>query len=678
MKQARSNKSDTKQQAKTSPSEERLKEAYKKRIGVYVCHCGGNISDYVDVEKVRQAVENEEGVFLTKTTMFACADSNQKEMVEDIAAQKLDGVVVASCSPKLHLLTFRAVTERAGLNKYNYVHANIREQVSWAHSDNKKGATEKAIKIVRSAIAKVRRSEALEPIKVEAAQAVAVIGAGVAGMKAAVKLAKSGVQVYLIEREFFVGGRVAQWDNLCVTDETGKELVTRLYDDVMSHKNVTLFTGAEVVEKSGSVGNFSLKVKVTPRYIRMQCNKGELQKAIDACPVEVPDKFNFNITKRKAIFHNYPSEYPQLPAIDIENCTRCGECEKVCSSIDFSQKPEYLNIKVGSILLATGFDPYEPQKGEFGYGEIDNVVTLPQFKRIVHYCSGDKLQFKGRDIHNIAYIYCVGSRQVNGENKYCSRYCCTSNIYTAIDAKKRFKDINNFHFNRGIRTYGKQEVLYDESSRMGDIYLQSFEDSPPKVEVIDGKTVVSINDILTQDKKLEVEADLVVLVTGMVPRKDNSIGSLLKVPKGRDKFFNEIHMKLRPVETVIDGITIAGAGQGPKNIVESMTSALAAATKSYTIVASGELALEPTIAKVSADDCEWCGKCDDACPYDAFTPKEINGKTVAVVNKSVCKGCGMCLPVCPSNAIQLTGLSDNEVESMIDALVERSPLPASP
>jgi heterodisulfide reductase subunit A len=676
MKQARSNRPGSKQQENSFPQPGGATDAHKKRIGVYVCHCGGNISDYVDVEKVRKAVEDEEGVFLAKTTMFACADSNQKEMVEDIASQKLDGVVVASCSPKLHLLTFRAVTERAGLNKYNYVHANIREQVSWAHSDNKEGATEKAISVVRSAIAKVRRSESLDPIKVNAVQAVAVIGGGVAGMKAAVKLAKSGVQVYLIEREFFVGGRVAQWDNLCVTDETGKELVTRLYDDVTSHKNVTLFTGAEVVEKNGSVGNFSLKIKVRPRYIRMQCNKGELQKAIDVCPVDVPDKFNFNITKRKAIYHNYPSEYPQLPAIDIENCTRCGKCEKVCNSIDFNQKTEYLNIRVGSILLATGFDPYEPGQGEFGYGEIDNVVTLPQFKRIVHYNKGETLMFKGKKIHNIAYIYCVGSRQVDGENKYCSRYCCTSNIYTAIGVKKKFRDINNFHFNRGIRTYGKQEVLYDESSRLGDIYLQSFEDSPPKVEVQNGKTIVSINDILTEDKKLEVEADLVVLVTGMVPRKDNSIGSLLKVPRGRDKFFNEIHMKLRPVETVIDGITIAGAGQGPKNIVESMTSALAAATKSFTIVASGELALEPTIAMVNEDDCEWCGKCDEACPYGAFTKEEINGKTVAVVNKSICKGCGMCLPVCPSNAIDLTGLTDNEVESMIDALAGKSPSPA--
>ncbi len=641
----------------------------KKKIGVYICHCGGNISDYVDVNKVREAVESEAGVFLSKTTMFACADSNQKDMVTDIKEKQLDGVVVASCSPKLHLLTFRGVTERAGLNKYNYVHANIREQVSWAHSDNKTGATEKAIQIVKAAIAKVRNAESLEPVKVKSTKAVAVVGAGIAGMRAAIELAEAGAEVYLIEREFFVGGRVAQWDDLCVTDETGKELITRLYDEVMKHKHVTLFTGAEIVENKGSVGNFQIKVKVQPRHFKLQCSGNELQKAIDICPVEVPDEFNFNITTRKAIYHNYPSEYPQLPAIDMKSCTRCGKCETVCSAVDFSQKTEVLNLKVGSILLATGFDPYEPPKGEFGYGEINNVVTLPQFKRIIHY-NDEKLMYQGKEIKNIAYIYCVGSRQLNGENKYCSRYCCTSTIHTAITAKKKYKGIHNFHFNRGIRTYGKAEVRYDESSRLGDIYLQSFEYDPPVIEQRNGQTFVKIKDLLTANKELEVAADLVVLVTGMVPRKDNSIGNLLKVPKGRDKFFNEIHMKLRPVETVIDGVTIAGAGQGPKNIVESMNSALSAATKSFSLIDSGELALEPTVAEVNEETCEWCGKCDEACPYSAFEKVEKEGKMIAKVIPSVCKGCGMCLPVCSSNSIDLIGLSDKDVESMIDVLIK--------
>ncbi len=661
-----------------------------KKLGVYICHCGGNISDYVDVEKVREAVRDEEGVCLAKTTMFACSDASQKEMIEDIRQNNLDGMVVASCSPKLHLITFRAVSERAELNKYNYVHANIREQVSWAHSDDKAGATEKAIGIVKSAIAKVRLAEALNPIKIHSEKAVAVIGGGVAGLRAAIELSNMGSPVTLIEREHFVGGRVSQWDVMFTTNQTGKELVTRLYNDLISRDNVTLLTGAEVISNTGSIGDFTLKVKITPRYIRARCDEGYLQKAIDVCPVVVPDEFNFNITNRKAIYHNFPSEYPQYPVIDIKNCTRCGECEKVCGIIDFSQKEEIVEIRVGSVLMATGFDPYTPYPGEFGYHQFEEVITLPQFKRLTE-LNYKKLIYKGKEIKNIAYIYCVGSRQIEGEvhtvasaddlskdtgsnqiegeNRYCSRYCCTSVIHTSIDAKRKFGNISNFHFTRGIRTYGKQELLYAESLRLGDIYLQSYENDPPLVYRENGRTHVKINDILTGRREISVTADLVVLVTGMVPRADNSVATLFKLPKGRDNFFNEIHMKLRPVETVIDGITICGACQGPKNITESMNSALSAATKTFSYVSKGEIELEPIIAEVDKELCKWCGECQKACPFDAVKMETSEGKEIAVINNSVCKGCGMCLPVCPVNAIDLIAFSDNEIESMINALV---------
>jgi len=640
-----------------------------RKIGVYICHCGGNISDYVDVEKVKHAVEHEEGVLIAKTTMFACGDANQKEMIEDIKNNKLDGVIVASCSPKLHLLTFRAVTERAGLNKYNYVHANIREQASWAHSDDKNGATEKAIHVVKSAIARVRLAKSLEPIIFPTKKAIAVIGAGIAGMRAAIELSDMKCPVNLIEREHFIGGRTSQWDVLFTTSQTGKEIVTELYNDILKRDNITLFTGAEIMNCSGSIGDFKIKIKLTPRYIKKECDEGNLNKAIAACPVEVPDEFNFNITKRKAIYHNFPSEYPQYPVIDIKNCTRCGECEKICPSVDFSQKEEIIDINVGSILVATGFDPYTPVEDEFGYNTLDNVITLPQFKRLID-INEKKLTYNGKEIRKIAYIYCVGSRQVDGENKYCSRYCCTSVIHAAIQAGSKFKNITNYHFTRGIRTYGKQETLYAESLKGGDIYLQSYEDDPPVVMKDKGETIVKINDILTGKREISVKADIVVLVTGMVPRSDNSIASLLKLPRGRDNFFNEIHMKLRPVETVIDGITICGACQGPKNIMESANSALSAAVKSYSYVSKGELEMEPVIATIDKDLCVWCGACAEACPFDVISRVMTNSKAIAEINNSICKGCGMCLPVCPVNAINLIAYSDNEIESMINALAE--------
>lgn len=572
----------------------------KERIGVYICHCGGNISDYVDVEKVCQAVQDEEGVVLAKTTVFACSDSNQTDMVNDIKEHNLDGVIVSSCSPKLHLTTFRNVTERGELNKYTYVHANIREQVSWAHSDDKIGATEKAIHVVKAAIAKSRYAEPLYPNQFEAEKTIAVIGAGIAGLKAAISLSDKNSSVVLIEKEHKVGGHTATWGSLFMTDERGNELIDRIYSDLSQRENVFILTGSEVISSKGSIGDFTLKIR-----------------------------------KR-----------PQMAGDPVET----------------------MEISVGSIVVATGFEHYTPKEGEYQFTKNEAVITLPEFKQLVDKSSQKVLEYNGKKIKNIAYVYCVGSRQTEDENKYCSRYCCTSVIHTANEAKKKFKGIQNIHLNRGIRTYGKQELLYAESLQMGDLYLQFNEDIPPEIRNEGRKTIVTVKDILSAGRELEMEVDLVVLVTGMVPRSDQSIGKMLKIPRGRDKFFNEIHMKLRPVETVIDGITIAGTCQGPKNISESVNSALSAATKSFSYVSKGTLETEPIVAEVDHDVCTWCGDCAEACPFDAIENQEVNGKGVVVINTSVCKGCGMCTPVCPVDAIDLIGYTSAEMKSMIDVL----------
>lgn len=564
----------------------------EKRIGVYICHCGGNISDYVDVEKVRQSVENDDNIVLAKTTMFACSDANQRDMVDDIKNHNLDGVIVASCSPKLHLVTFRNVTERGNLNKYTYVHSNIREHSSWAHSDNKEGATEKAIHLVKAAIAKARHTQALEPTKIKAEKSVAVIGAGVAGMKAAISLADKDTHVFLIEKEAQVGGWVAKWKDLFMTEETGDVIIKRLYEDLKKRQNVSIFLNSEVIENTGSIGNISLKIK---------------------------------------------------------------------------QKEEELDITVGSVLVATGFEPYKPKEDEFGFAKVPNVITLPEFKQLIDHEKGT-LTYNGKKVESVAYIYCVGSRQPEGGNTYCSRYCCTATIHAAIETRNKFKDVQNYHFTRGVRSYGKQELLYAECLQGGDIFLQSYEDDLPTVFVRNNKPVVRVNDILTGGKELEVEADLVVLVTGMAPRSDNSVGSLFKLPKGRDRFFNEIHMKLRPVETVIDGVTIAGACQGPKTILEAVNSALSAATKAYSNISKGVLETDPQVAKIEASACTGCTDCLPECPFDAISMVKENGKSIAVINNTLCKGCGMCTPVCPTDAIDLVAFSNVEIMGMIEAL----------
>jgi len=589
----------------------------KNNIGVYICQCGSNISDYVDVNMVNDVVKDIEGVGLSKITMFACSDAVQQEIVSDIKEHKLDALVIASCSPKLHLYTFRNVAIRAGLNPYNYVQVNIREQCSWAHSDNPEQATEKAIQLLKSGIARARYSIALTNNYISAENIVVVVGAGISGMRAAIELADMGSYVFLLEREYFVGGRAAQWNELFSTNETGREVIAKLYNKIKGYEKITLFTGAEIISNKGMVGNFDITIKLKARHIKPECviDWEKFQEAVDACPVEVDDPFNFGLTKQKAIYKNYPSEYPEIPAINTDVCNKCGACLEFCKNIDLDQKDEVMKIKAGAYILSTGFDPYEPYEGEYGYKEIDNVITLQELKRLIE-LNEEELVYKGNKIKDVAFIYCVGSRQTDGENKYCSRYCCTSAIHSSILLKEKYDGIHSFHFNRGIRTYGKQEMLYKKSSENGDIFLQSFEDQPPVIERINGKTIVKINDYLTLGKEIEMKADLVVLVTGMVPRDENSIVSILKVPVGRDKFFNEIHPKLRPVETVLDGIFICGACQGPKNITESVNSALSAASKANSLLNEGTIELEPTLASIDHSLCTFCNKCAEECPFD--------------------------------------------------------------
>ncbi len=566
----------------------------RKKIGVYVCHCGGNISDYVDIEKVKAAVKDEAEVYLVKNTLFACADSSQKEMETDIQNDQLDAIVVASCSPKLHLNTFRGVAQRAGLNPYNYIQANIREQSSWAHSNNKPGATEKAIQLVKAAIAKARESEPLFSKKIPASNVVAVIGAGIGGMRSAISLADMGTEVYLIEKAQKVGGHVAAYGKVFPVNKSGEQLTEDLYGEIKKRANIKLFLNAELLDKKGSIGNFELRVKTGS---------------------------------------------------------------------------EVLILHVGGFVVNTGFNNYQPADGEYGFAQLSNVITLPEFKKLVDF--SDKLLFKGKPVKTVAYIYCVGSRQdEEGDNKYCSRFCCTSAVHTAVLAKEKYGDITNIHYHRGIRTYGKQELIYEQASRNGDMFLQYNLESIPEISQKGDRAIVKVKDLLTHGKSIEAEVDLVVLVTGMVPRENKNLESNLKIPLGRDNFFNEIHMKLRPVETVIDGVFIAGACQSPKNILETLNSSQAAAAKANSVLTKGELSLEPVLAKLNPANCTWCGKCTEACSFDAIEMVDYEGRKVASIVEANCKGCGMCTPVCPMDAIDLAGFTNAQMEAMIDALAD--------
>ena len=573
-----------------------------RKIGVYVCQCGGNIGDYVDVDKVVEDIKGDDDVVVARSAMFTCSDATQQEIIQDAQEQGLDALVVASCSPKLHTVTFRDVAKRAGMNPFQYTQVNVREQCSWTHTDDKTGATEKATRLVRAGINRTRLTEPLEPIVVETVPKTLVVGGGIAGLRAALGLAEIGLTVFLVEKEARLGGRVAGYGPMFPQGRKGSDLVATLEEKVRANPAITVFTSAELMAKGGSFGNNQVTIAI------------------------------------------------------------------------HGDQLETIQLDVGSIVVATGFDDYEPAAGEFGYG-LDGVVTLPEFKKMVDEAPG-LLQYQGRPVKTIAYIYCVGSRQdesVEGAHTYCSRYCCTSAVHTAIEAQKLSGDIRQYHLYRDMRTYGKYETLYTESRKAGSVYLRFPDDEPPAVVAgTDGRLVVTTRDLLTGGEELAIPADLVVLVTGMVPRQNEELVGTLKLPLGSDGFFNEIHPKLRPVETVVDGVLIAGACQGPKSSAESVASGLAAVTQSAAVLRKGYAELDPLVAVVDADACTDCGKCLTACPYAAISMTSAEGRAFAVISATGCKGCGGCVPVCPDDAIDLLGYTDAQVRAQIDSLLQGS------
>jgi heterodisulfide reductase subunit A len=575
--------------------------AQERRMGVYVCHCGGNISDYVDVEKVLEEVAREPGVVIARTHLFACSDAAQQEMIDDIKTARLDGLVVASCAASLHLHTFRGMAKRAGLNPYQYVQVNLREQCSWAHTNDEKGATEKAIHLVSAGIAKCALTHALNPLRVATKPRVLVIGAGVAGMRASLSLADMGLAVYLIEKEERPGGWSLQAGRMGPEGQPGTDIAAALLKRIQDNDRIAIYTQAELIEKTGSIGDFDLKVNV---------------------------------------------------------------------------RGDKISLNVGTIIVTTGFTPYAPDKGEYGWG-ADGVVDLLQFRQML---ADGKLEYHGRPVRDVVFIYCVGSRQAATEacdkpNRYCSRYCCTAATYTAVMLHeleiKTKQTVNQYHLYRDMRTYGSLETVYEEA-RHSALFVRWEPENPPVVEEADGRLLVRVRDTLTEGEEIEIGADLVVLVTGMEPRDNDRLNQVLKIPISADGFYKEIHPKLRPVETVIDGVFIAGAAQSPKTMSESVTSALAAVAKTGSLLKKGYVDLEPLVAQVDTEKCIWCGECLEACPYHAIEKMICDEKEVAMVIASLCKGEGACVPVCPQDAIAIEGYRNDQILAMIDASLKEA------
>ncbi len=670
------------------------KKKEEPRIGVYVCTCGGNIGDTIRCEEVARILGKLPNVAVSRHYMFMCSDPGQSLIADDIRERSINRVVVGACSMFLHEQTFRQTVTRAGLNPYLYCHIGLREQDSWVHHDNPREATDKAVRMMSAGIAKARLMEPLEPIRLGAEKHALVIGGGTAGLRAALDIARRGLKVTLVEKSHFLGGRVARLEHTFPTDEDVRVQLNLLIEKVLAEPNATIHTGAEVIEAKGYVGNFEVRIRRQPRGVSNDF-KG-IDDAIAACPVEVADEFNYGLTRRKAIYRPYANCTPSRPVIDGEHCTRCEECLKFGQpgDIRLNEEPVEFDVRVGAVVIATGFRPYEPFPGELGYGDLCEVVTLPQLERILASDgpTGGKLEWNGHPVRSLAMIHCVGSRQVEGlhnpqpdgnVNNYCSRVCCTATLSAANQIRKRFPQTTIYDVYEDIRTYGRgHEDYYLRASQNRVTFLRYFAEETPEVSQAPSGSphplLVKVKDHLTWGDEIELPVDLVVLAVGMMPNPVDDLIDKFKIAPGNDRFLLEVHPKLRPVETAVNGIVLAGTAQGPMNIQESCAAAEAAAAKVAVLLSQGNVELEPYVARVDLDRCQGAGECVRVCPQEGairLATISLNGKSVqrAVVTPANCNGCGVCVSACPTRAIELQGWRLDEFEAMVDALVADVP-----
>jgi heterodisulfide reductase subunit A2 len=656
------------------------------RIGFYVCHCGHNIANTVDVKAVAEYVARLPHVVISREYKYMCSDPGQELIQQDIRDHHINRIVVASCSPLLHEHTFREAVGRAGVNPYFFQMVNIRENVSWVHEDPV-AATRKARDLAVAAVRRVAVQRALEKKHVPVNPDVLVVGGGIAGIHAALTLANAGKKVTLVEREPTIGGHMAMFDKTFPTLDCAACILTPKMSAVKSHPNITLWTYSEVEKVDGFVGNYTVRVKRKPRYINEELCVGCME-CIDACiykEARVPDEFNQGLGKRKPIYVPFPQATPLMVVVDPENCiaVKSGKCKRTCiescdrHAIDLDQKPEWKEITVGTIILATGFKTFDPHRvAYYGYGKYPNVYTSLEAERLVNASGptgGELILRDGRKPKTVAIVHCVGSRDRN-TNRWCSRTCCMYSLKLAHLIKEHTgAEVYNFYID--IRAAGKSyEEFYDKLLEENVHFVRGRVAEVTDWAVIpeeEGKLIIRVEDTMIGMVR-RIPVDMVVLAVGMEPRADaQDVRRLFNISCSTEGFFLERHPKLAPVDTFTDGIFIAGACQGPKDIPDSVAQAGAAAAQAMMLIDAGEIELEPNTAYITETECSGCKSCLPLCPYKAITFVEEKGK--AWINEALCKGCGTCVGSCPSGSIRQHLFEDDEIYSEIDGLFALEP-----
>ncbi len=633
-------------------------------IGVYICHCGSNIAGTIDVEEVRKHAEMLKDVAISRDIPFACGDSGQEQIKKDIAEHKLDRIVVAACSPRLHEVTFRRMLEQAGLNPFLLEMVNIREQGSWVHA-NDSLATQKAKDLVAMGVARVALLSPLERKTVPANKDVLVIGAGVAGIEAALTLADIGVKVNLVEKEPTIGGKMALLNEVFPTNDCSLCVLAPKMSEIQNNANITLYTYSEITKIEGRAGNFRVTGIRKPRYVDEKKCKGCIDLCANVCPINVANQFDFGIGARKSIYIPFAQAVPLVACID-ENCVGCDLCRLACpaEAIDFAQKPDEFEFKVGAIILATGYQPFDAaRKEEYGYGRHKDVITSLELERMLSAAGPTHGRVvspsTGKDIKSAAFILCVGSRDEQVGNAYCSRVCCMASIKNALKIKEKYPDARVTIHYIDIRAGGEMyEEYYMRAQEIGVSFIRG---RVAEIEESDGRAIIHYEDTLSGEN-CEEAYDLVVLAVGMEANKDaEAIGKMLNLSTRKDRFFQSAHPKMRPVQTHTKGVFIAGCAGGPKEIQVSIEQGSAAAAKAESLLQRGVLDIEPMSAYVLPELCDGCRICESVCEFGRI--KVINGR--ASVDEVACRGCGACSAACPRGAVQVRNYTDEQIMAEI-------------
>jgi heterodisulfide reductase subunit A len=663
------------------------------RIGVFICHCGENISATVDVAKVAEKAGKLSGVAFSVDYKYMCSDPGQTLIIESIKKYNLTGIVVAACSPRMHEGTFRKAAEKAGINPYLCEMANIREQVSWVHPKSD-ATTQKALDIVRTLVEKVKKNVALFPIKVPVTKTALVIGGGIAGIQSALDIANAGHQVIMVEKKPSIGGHMSQLSETFPTLDCSQCILTPRMVEVAQHPNIKLLTYAEVESVSGFVGNFDVKIRMKAKSVDMVKCTG-CGACSQKCPTKkIPDEFNEGMGFRTAIYSPFPQAVPNKPVIDRLNCTyftkggKCGLCKKVCptGAIDYETQDEFIDVKVGAIITATGFDlKHADFFPEYGYGQFKDVIDGMQFERLASASGPTAGEIRrpsdGKVPEKIVFVACAGSRDKAKGIEYCSKICCMYTAKHAMLYKHKNHEGKAFVFYMDIRAAGKN---YDEFVRRAieDDEVNYIRGRVSRIYEKNGKLIVKGVDTLMNSQPVEIEADMVVLATAVVANIGaESLAQKLHISYDQHHFFSEAHPKLKPVETNTAGIMLAGACQSAKDIPESVSQASASASKVVGLFSSNEMTREPIVAVVNRQappnftSCTGCLLCMEVCPYQAIEKEEIKDragnliKVAARVNAGLCQGCGTCVAMCRNKSIDIQGFSNDQMMSEVMAML---------